>query len=178
MKRLSAILGSALFLVVAPGTVAGLAPWWISRWRMQPPFFGIVAVRVLGILFIAAGLPVLIDSFARFALQGAGTPAPAFPPQHLVVTGLYRYVRNPMYVAVFCLVLGQALVLGNVSLLTYAAIVWLAFHLFVCLYEEPQLRRQFGGEYAAFCAHVRRWLPRFTPWAPPDAAPQKSTERR
>jgi protein-S-isoprenylcysteine O-methyltransferase Ste14 len=131
---------------------------------MQPPFFGFAAFRALGVLLIALGAPVLLDSFARFALQGKGTPAPVAPPRHLVVTGLYRFVRNPMYLAVFSLVLGQGLLLASTRLLGYAALVWLAFHLFVRIYEEPTLRRQFGDEYVCFSAHVRRWLPRLSPW--------------
>ena len=86
------------------------------------------------------------------------------PTRHLVVTGLYRYVRNPMYVAVVSAILGQALILGNVRLLEYGGIVWLLFHLFVLVYEEPTLRVSFGSEYKAFCADVPRWIPRFTAW--------------
>jgi protein-S-isoprenylcysteine O-methyltransferase Ste14 len=146
MKRTSAIAVSAIFAISAPGTVAGIVPWWISRWKMQAPFLYFYGFRVIGILFILASLPVLLDSFARFALQGLGTPAPAFPTRHLVVTGLYRYVRNPMYVAVLGLIAGQALLFGNRDLLLYAAVVWLAFQLFVLLYEEPVLRRTYAAE--------------------------------
>ena len=103
-----AILGSALFFAVAPSTVAGLVPWWITRWEFRPPFFDLDATRAVGILLIVAGLPGLVDSFARFALQGLGTPAPIAPTQNLVVTGLYRYVRNPIYVALVAVILGQA----------------------------------------------------------------------
>ena len=81
MRRLWAILGSVLFLVLAPGCVAGLAPWWISRWHLQPPFLGLTWFRVAGAALIALGTPMLLDSFARFALQGLGTPAPVFPTQ-------------------------------------------------------------------------------------------------
>jgi protein-S-isoprenylcysteine O-methyltransferase Ste14 len=112
---------------------------------------------------IAAGLPVLLDSFSRFAFQGLGTPAPAAPTQHLVVTGLYRHVRNPMYVAVSALILGQGLVFGNVVVLEYGLIVWLAFLAFVVLYEEPTLRRQFGMQYEAYCNRVPRWIPHIKP---------------
>ncbi len=164
MRRVLAVLGSAFFLVIAPGTVAGLVPWWISRWRMQAPLLGFFPVRIVGALLIAAGLPVLLDSFARFALKGLGTPAPVFPTRHLVVSGLYRYVRNPMYVAVVSLIFGQGLLLGNVRVLEYGFLIWLAFHLFVLLYEEPTLRATFGDEYEAFCAHVPRWIPRLKGW--------------
>jgi protein-S-isoprenylcysteine O-methyltransferase Ste14 len=163
-RRVFAILGTAVFLLLAPGTVAGLVPWWISRWHVQAPFFDFVPFRVIGALLIAAGVPVLLESFGRFALQGVGTPAPIFPTQHLVVKGFYRYVRNPMYVAVVSAILGQALLLGNIRVLAYAIFVWLAMHLFVLIYEEPTLRKSFGAEYETFCAHVPRWIPRFSPW--------------
>jgi len=164
IRKVFAILGSAAFLVIAPGVVAGAVPWWISRWRLQPPLLGLPGVRVVGGIFIAAGVLVLLDSFARFALKGIGTPAPVFPTKHLVVSGLYRYVRNPMYLAVVSAIFGQALLFGNPRLLTYAALVWLAFYGFVLAVEEPMLRSSFGAEYADYCAHVRRWLPRRSAW--------------
>lgn len=165
MRRTSSILGSLVFLVLAPGTVAGYVPWLISRWRFAPIEGPLrVAALILGALLIAAGLPVLLDSFARFALQGLGTPAPVAPTQNLVVTGLYRRVRNPMYVAVTSLILGQALLFGNLRVFLYGLFVWLAFHLFVLFYEEPTLRRTFGPQYETFCSNVPRWIPRITPW--------------
>ncbi len=164
MRRVFAVLGSALFFVVAPVTVAGLVPWWISRWRFEAPLMRRLPLRVLGALLVVAGALILLDSFARFALQGLGTPAPVFPTRHLVVTGLYRYIRNPMYVAVVAVIGGQGLILGNVRLLEYGALVWLGFHLFIVGYEEPTLRATFGLEYKAFCAGVPRWIPRLSPW--------------
>jgi protein-S-isoprenylcysteine O-methyltransferase Ste14 len=163
-RRVFAVLGTAVFLLLTPGTVAGLVPWWISRWHMQVPFWGFTPFRFIGALLIAAGIPVLFESFGRFALQGIGTPAPIFPTQHLVVKGFYRYVRNPMYVGVVSVILGQALLLGNIRVLAYAIFVWLAMHLFVLIYEEPTLRKSFGAEYETFCAHVPRWIPRLNPW--------------
>jgi protein-S-isoprenylcysteine O-methyltransferase Ste14 len=161
MRRFFAVLGSAFFLVIAPGTVAGYVPWRICGWRIQAPLLHFSAFRWLGVLLIAVGVPVLLDSFAHFALKGLGTPAPVFPTRHLVVSGLYRYVRNPMYVAVVAAILGQGLLFGDVRILEYGILVWLAFHLFVVLYEEPTLRRSFGAEYEAFCVQVGRWVPRF-----------------
>ena len=163
-RRLLAILGSVIFLLIAPVTVVGCIPWWISRWHMQQVFGDSTILRVVGVALILAGVPVLLDSFARFAIQGLGTPAPIFPPRHLVVQGLYRYVRNPMYVALVLVITGQALLFGNLRLLEYGAIVWLSTHLFVLLYEEPKLRATFGDEYKTFCAHVPRWIPRPRPW--------------
>jgi protein-S-isoprenylcysteine O-methyltransferase Ste14 len=144
--------------------VAGGVPWWISRWRLQSPLLGFAAFRVAGALLIVAGIPVLLGSFARFALQGLGTPAPAFPTRRLVVTGLYRYVRNPMYVGVLSVIFGQGLLLGSVRVLEYGILIWVAFYLFVLGYEEPTLRRTYGAEYETFCRNVSRWIPRLKPW--------------
>src|SRR5437868_12642686 len=168
MTKRTAILVSAIFAIIAPRTVAGIVPWWISRWKLQAPFLHFYGFRVIGVVLIVAGLPVLLDSFAGFALQGLGTPAPILPTRHLVVTGLYRYVRNPMYVAVVGLIAGQALLLGNRALLFYAIIVWMAFQIFVLLYEEPVLRKTYTAEYEVFCRNVPRWIPRLSAWnAPP-----------
>jgi len=164
MRKVVAIAGSAVFLVIAPGFVAVLVPWWISHWRGKTPFPGMWPFRVAGGMLLGLGVIGLLDSFVRFALQGVGTPAPVMPTRHLVVTGLYRYVRNPMYVAVVMTILGEGLVLGNVTLLGYGALVWLLMHVFVLVYEEPTLRSAFGPEYKSFCAGVPRWIPRFTPW--------------
>lgn len=163
IRKALAIFGSAVFLVIAPGFVAGLMPWWISRWRLETPFFGMPLFRFAGGMLIALGTIGLLDSFVRFAVQGVGTPAPVFPTRHLVVTGLYRYVRNPMYVAVVSTILGQGLILGNAMLLEYGGLIWLLFHLFVLGYEEPILRARFGSEYGLFRAEVPRWIPRLTP---------------
>jgi protein-S-isoprenylcysteine O-methyltransferase Ste14 len=164
VQRTIAILGSALFFVVAPCVVAGLIPWSISRWQLLPPFFDLELTRVIGVILILAGVPGLVDSFARFALQGLGTPAPIAPTRTLVVTGLYRHVRNPIYVAVVAIILGQAVLFGDWRLLVYGAVFWLVCHLFVVAYEEPTLEQRFGGEYEAFRANVPRWIPRITPW--------------
>jgi len=163
-RRSTAILGCLGFLVIAPGFVAGVVPWWISGWHRHPPFLGFLGFPFLDVLLTLAGVPIILDSFARFALQGIGTPAPGFPTKHLVVTGLYRYVRNPMYVGVNATILGQALLFGNAQVLEYGLVVWLCFHLFVRGYEEPNLRSSFGDEYRDFCANVPRWVPRLSPW--------------
>ena len=163
-RRVLAVLGTAVFLLLAPGTVAVFIPWWLSRWRAHPPFPGFTALRFVGLLWIAAALPALLESFARFALQGVGTPAPVFPTQRLVVSGFYCYVRNPMYLAVVSIVLGQALLLGSIRVLAYGLLAWLITHLFVVFYEEPTLRRSFGAEYTTYCEHVPRWIPRLTRW--------------
>jgi protein-S-isoprenylcysteine O-methyltransferase Ste14 len=163
-RRASAILGTAIFLFLAPGTVAGYIPWRISHWRINPPLLDFTPFRAIGILLIAAGLTILLESFARFALQGIGTPAPIFPTRHLVVQGFYRYVRNPMYVAIVATILGQALLFGSIHLLEYAAIAWLVTHLFVLTYEEPTLHKTFGPEFETYRTQVPRWIPSVTPW--------------
>ncbi|MFM9864611.1 MAG: methyltransferase family protein [Micropepsaceae bacterium] len=164
MNRVSAALGSIVFFFLAPGTVAGLVPWWISGWTAQVPLLDVEPVRMGGAALISAGLIVLIDSFRRFAMDGLGTPAPVLPTKHLVVSGWYRHVRNPMYVAVVALILGQALMFSDWRLLAYAAAVWLGFHVFVTQYEEPTLRATFGEDYEVYCRAVGRWWARLTPW--------------
>ena len=164
MQRTIAVLGSAVFFVVAPCTLAGLVPWSITGWQLQPPFLGLELTRGLGAILILAGVPGLIDAFARFALQGLGTPAPIAPPRNLVVTGLYRYVRNPIYVALVAIILGQAVLMGDWRLIVYGALWWLVWHVTVVAYEEPTLEQTFGKEYEAFRAAVPRWIPRMTPW--------------
>src|SRR5437868_658652 len=121
MTRTAALTASFLFLLLAPGTIAGLGPYWISDWRFEP---GPPALRGLGSVVIAAGLYLLLECFGRFAVQGRGTPAPIAPPERLVITGPYRRVRNPMYVAVVALILGQAALFADPRLLTYAALIW------------------------------------------------------
>ena len=165
MQRTTAVLGSALFFVAAPCVVAGLIPWWLSR-ELWPPFLSLELTRAVGAVLIVAGLPGILDSFARFAREGLGTPAPIAPTRHLVVSGLYRYVRNPMYVGVVAVIAGQAILFADWRVLLYAALVWLACHLFVVAYEEPTLSRTFGAEYEAFRAHVPRWIPQPKPWRP------------
>jgi protein-S-isoprenylcysteine O-methyltransferase Ste14 len=164
MRKTSAILGSAVFFVVAPFFAAGVIPWWITRWEFQPAFFNLELTRAIGVILILAGVPGVVDSFARFALQGLGTPAPVAPPQHLVVTGLYRYVRNPIYISLVAVILGQALLFADWRLIIFGALFWLACHVFVLAYEEPTLRRTFGAEFETFWANVPRWIPRLTPW--------------
>ena len=168
-ERFKAIAGSVVFLFVAPGIVAGVIPWSISLYVQQPPLFGVEPVRWLGVLLLALGAVLLAETFARFALQGLGTPAPIAPTRTLVVTGSYRFVRNPMYVAVVSLILGQGLWFGNWLVLAYGVLVWLTVHVFVLSYEEPTLRRSHGEQYERYCANVRRWIPRLTPFTPPSA---------
>jgi len=156
MRKFFAAIASAVFVVIAPGFVAGLAPWWISRADAgQAP----LGLQRAGLFLMGFGSAVLLDSVVRF-VKGLGTPAPVFPTRRLVVSGLYRCVRNPMYIAVISVILGQSLVHASVRVLGYGLLIWLAFHLFVLLYEEPTLRATYGNEYEQFCANVPRWIPR------------------
>ena len=168
MNRASAALGSATFFVLAPGTVAGLVPWLITRYRLPegPPVVGGVRL-VLGSALVAGGVAVLVAAFARFVLEGRGTPAPVAPTEELVVGGSYRYVRNPMYVAVVAIIAGQALALWSLGLAGYAVLVWLTVAAFVRWYEEPVLQTRYGGSYQRYRASVRAWIPRIRPWREP-----------
>lgn len=139
-------------------------PWWISHWHVESTWPELQLFQFAGGVLLALGAIGLLDSFARFAIQGIGTPALVFPTCHLVVSGLYRYVRNPIYIAVVSVIVGQSLIFGNIRLLGYGTFVWLLFHLFVLVYEEPTLGARFGSEYKVFCAEVPRWIPRLTPW--------------
>jgi protein-S-isoprenylcysteine O-methyltransferase Ste14 len=159
VRKTVAVLGSALFFLIAPFTIGFVVPWWIAGWRV-----GNTIWFAGGVFLVLVGLVPLIESFARFAVVGLGTPAPVAPTKHLVVSGFYRYVRNPMYLGVILIIVGNALILGNVAVFAYAALIALAFALFVLGYEEPTLRRQFGAEYERFCRHVPRWIPRLMPW--------------
>ena len=162
MNRRAAILGSLLFAVGQPGIMAGLIPYWISEgWQ---PMGAPVALQVAGGIMLAVGIGVLAHTVIRFALEGLGTPFPAAPTRKLVVGGLYRYVRNPMYLAVIATIVGQAALLGRVSLLVYAAVLWAVVAGFVIFYEEPTLSAAHGQQYAAYRQAVRRWWPRVTPW--------------
>jgi protein-S-isoprenylcysteine O-methyltransferase Ste14 len=164
VRRAAAAAGSAAFFVVAPGVVVGLVPWGLTDgWDAKDTRAPLV---VLGAVLLAAGLFVLVQAFVRFVVEGIGTPAPVAPTEHLVVGGLYRHVRNPMYLALGAIVTGQALILGRPALLLYAAAFVATTATFVRLYEEPALRRQFGAEYEAYRRAVPGWRPRLRPWRP------------
>jgi protein-S-isoprenylcysteine O-methyltransferase Ste14 len=161
VDRIRAALGSLLFLLIAPGVVAGFVPWLLTGWSARD---WSLPVRVLGAAMIAAGLALLLPAFARFAIEGIGTPAPVAPTQRLVVGGAYRYVRNPMYLAVASLIVGQALLLGQAMLLLYASAFGVAVAVFVRGYEEATLASRFGEQYDAYSSEVPRWRPRLRPW--------------
>ncbi len=157
MRRRTAAVGSTVFFFLAPGVVVGLIPWWLTNgWQAREPLPYWMPMRVLGGIVLIAGLIVLVGAFARFVVEGFGTPAPVAAPERLVVGGVYRYVRNPMYVAVVAAIVGQALLLGQLGLLLYAAVAWLVVAAFVRFYEEPTLARRFGADYETYRRAVRR----------------------
>ena len=160
MSRARAAAGTLLFFVLAPGVVAGLVPWLLTRWEAASPLPFWAGLRGVGAVLLAAGVGVLVHAFVRFAVEGLGTPAPVAPTAHLVVGGLYRWVRNPMYLAVTATIVGQALLLGRTVLFLYALGVSIAFVAFVRAYEEPALARRFGPEYEAYRRDVPGWWPR------------------
>jgi protein-S-isoprenylcysteine O-methyltransferase Ste14 len=168
MRRLMAAAGSLVFFVVAPGVVAGLVPWWLTGWRVLQPLPYWAPLRVAGVILLAGGAFVLAEAFARFVTEGLGTPAPVAPTDRLVVGGMYRYVRNPMYLAVVATITGQALALGQPALLLYAAAVGAATWAFARWYEEPALARRFGAQYETYRRAVPAWWPRPTAWHDPD----------
>jgi len=122
-------------------------------------------VNWLAIVPCVLGAAILLQCGWDFATVGQGTPAPIDPPKSVVVSGLYRFVRNPMYIGVELVILGEALLLSSARLLAYALLLGLGFHLFVLFYEEPTLRKKFGSAYQEYCQAVPRWLPRLTPWS-------------
>ena len=144
-----------LFTVVVPGTVAVYVPLWIAGDRTLAPISG----QVAGGLLLLLGVAIYAWCVWDFATFGRGTPAPVDAPKRLVVRGLYRYSRNPMYVGVLCVIAGWALLFLAPGVVLYGAAVASAFHAFVVLYEEPRLAREFGEDYAAYRARVGRWLP-------------------
>jgi protein-S-isoprenylcysteine O-methyltransferase Ste14 len=158
--RVRAWVGTLVFLVVTPGVVAGLIPWLITGWWI--PWTG-AAVPIVAAVVILCGVVVLLDAFVRFA-RADGTPAPPAPTAHLVVVGPYRHVRNPMYLAVLAIILGQALLFGSWGAVVYAGVVLLMVALFVRGYEEPTLEDEYGDEYRDYRRNVRGWIPRLRPW--------------
>ncbi len=168
MRKPIASAGTAIFFVLAPGVVAGLVPWWLTGWRggQSLPSWAWAPLRVAAGILILVGVVVLVSAFVRFVAEGAGTPAPVAPTEHLVVGGLFRYVRNPMYLAVVATILGQALAVGRPTLFVYTAAVGVAMVAFVHGYEEPALRRRFGAQYEDYRHAVPAWWPRRRPRQP------------
>jgi protein-S-isoprenylcysteine O-methyltransferase Ste14 len=154
------IVASVLFtLFGGPGILLVLLPWWMTRFRVTSGWH-----EAGGWVLIGLGLAPLLESIGRFILVGRGALVPNVPTEHLVVSGLYRFVRNPMYVGVALALAGEALLFLSDGVAIELGVVALAVHLFVCFYEEPKLTRTFGEEYLLYQRNVRRWIPRLSPW--------------
>ena len=167
MRRSAAAVASAVFFLAEPCVVAGLIPWLVIGWHVPGPRSPFVVLRMtIGGVLLVLALAVLIRAFARFVVEGRGTPAPIAPPDRLVVGGDYRFVRNPMYLALITAILGQTMIFGSLGLLLYAVIVWATTAAFVHWYEEPVLLNRYGDDYRRYRQAVRAWLPRLRRWQP------------
>lgn len=162
VRRLLAGAGTVIFAATVPGTVVGVVPYRLAGGRIHPPLGGSALTRVAGAALVLAGAPFVADSFARF-VKAAGTPAPAFETEELVVEGFYRRTRNPQYVGVLLALAGESLLYGSRRVLAYTAAVGAGFHAWVVLYEEPRLRRRFGRRYGRYARETPRWLPQVRP---------------
>ncbi len=147
-----------VFTVLVPGTFGVYLPYWFAANR--PPDFDLGGLRYLGFIPVLIGAGFYFRCALDFAFKGRGTPAPIDAPKFLVTSNLYRMVRNPMYVGVLMVVFGEGLLYQSFAVFRYAAAVWLGFHLFVMVYEEPTLREKFGADYEEYCRKVPRWIPR------------------
>ncbi|HZC22450.1 MAG TPA: isoprenylcysteine carboxylmethyltransferase family protein [Candidatus Binatia bacterium] len=157
-RPLIPILNTVLFTIVVPGTVAGYIPYRLTdrfAHRASGP------LEWLGVVVLALGAAVYFRCAWEFAMRGLGTPAPIAPTKFLVTTALHRYIRNPMYVGVVLVIVGEAVLFRSLHILVYAAFMLTAAHTFVVLYEEPTLSRQFGEPYEQYRRTVPRWIPKF-----------------
>jgi protein-S-isoprenylcysteine O-methyltransferase Ste14 len=160
MRRPAAAAVTFVWFVLAPCVFGGIVPWWLTGWQAREPAPYWAPLRILGAVLVVLGAVVLVQAFVRFVMEGAGTPAPVAPTERLVVGGLYRYVRNPIYLAGLAVIVGQGLLLSRAVLFIYAAAVALVFVGLVYGYEEPALRRRYGEEYEAYRQAVPAWWPR------------------
>ncbi len=174
MRKTTAAVISAGWGVALGGTFGCLLPYLMNDWHFHQPLPYWPVAQAAGGLLIGAGLVPILASFADF-VRAAGTPVPVAPPPRLVVTGFYRYVRNPIYVGFLAVLIGQALLFGSRGMLEYAAVAWCVGAAGVRWYEEPTLARKFGAEYREYRRAVRAWIPRLHPWTP--GAPEAGAQR-
>src|SRR5215475_4883626 len=165
MRRSAAAVVSVGWGVVVGGTFGYLLPYLLGYWHFRQPLPSWVVAQVIGGLLIAAGLVPLAQSFIDF-VRADGTPVPVAAPPRLVVSGFYRYVRNPIYLGFLGILVGQVLLFGSLGLLEYTAVAWCIGAAGVRFYEEPTLARKFGAEYQAYRRAVPAWIPRLHPWTP------------
>ena len=159
LKQLPLALRNLFFVLLQPGIVAGLAPYLIAKERFKEAFTNpLLLQHYIGLPIFLLGTYIMLHCVVRFAVDGFGTLSPADPTQRLVTSGLYRFSRNPMYVGVMLMLLGEVVFTQSGSLLFYSAIIFISFNLFIAYREEPRLRRDFGHDYETYCKTVRRWV--------------------
>lgn len=159
-RALGPILKTILFTIFVPGTVAVLIPRWLLGGFARPESG---SLTWLGVLVTLVGAAIYFRCAWEFAVRGLGTPAPIAPTKFLVTTALHRYMRNPMYIGVALFIAGESALFHSIHLAEYAAVMLMIAHVFVILYEEPTLQRQFGASYEEYRRAVPRWIPRFRP---------------
>jgi protein-S-isoprenylcysteine O-methyltransferase Ste14 len=169
LRKPAAAAVSVAWGVAVGGTFGGLLPYLLGDWRLHQPLPYWPAAQAVGVLLICVGLAPIVESFVEFT-HADGTPVPVAAPRRLVVSGFYRYVRNPIYVGFLAILAGESLLTGSPGLLEYTAVAWCIGAVAVRFYEEPTLTRKFGAEYADYRRAVRAWIPRLHPWAPAEAA--------
>lgn len=155
----SLVIRNLIFTVLQPGVVAGLVPWYLAKDKFREAFNASFQLyHYGGALLFLIGFAILLHCIYRFIVEGLGTISPADPTTRLVVKGLYRFSRNPMYVGVMMMLIGEATFTASSNLWIYSGCIFLAFHLFILLVEEPRLRKDFGEAYDVYCQRVRRWI--------------------
>ena len=154
---MSLFLRNLAFTILQPGVVAGLVPYWIVK---NQPILSreISLIRGVGVLVFVLGLMIMIACIVRFGVEGRGTLSPVDPTQRLVVGGLYKFSRNPMYVGVMMILIGESIIFQSKNLWIYSGVVLVIFHVFILVHEEPRLRKDFGEAYTQYCKKVRRWI--------------------
>ncbi|HSP35745.1 MAG TPA: isoprenylcysteine carboxylmethyltransferase family protein [Thermoanaerobaculia bacterium] len=162
-RKIFALIRTAFFATL----FLSLWLWFLPRWAAGPDAYA--GARAFGLLVLALGIAIAGWCAFEFAWRGLGTPAPFDPPRRLVISGAYRYVRNPMYVGGGIATIGEAIAFPHLTgfMLIMTAALWVASTIFIAIYEEPVLRRMFGDDYVTYCANVRRWIPRLTPFDMP-----------
>lgn len=160
---LSLLFRNLIFTIIQPGLVAGLIPFWILEANSSLRSYGIFVQSLQfhhysGAIVFVVGLVIMLNCIISFATKGRGTLSPVDPTRKLVITGLYRFSRNPMYIGVMLILIGEAIFFQSGYLWIYLLFVFIAFNIFILLHEEPRLRRDFGEEYKRYCGKVRRWI--------------------
>jgi AhpD family alkylhydroperoxidase len=166
MRRSAAVVIAVAWGVGVGGTFGCLLPWLLGYWHLQRPLPYWIVAQAAGVVLIGIGLVPIVQAFVEFVKAG-GTPVPVASPPRLVVSGFYRYVRNPIYVGFLVILIGQALLFGSMGLVVYTVVAWCVGAAAVRFYEQPRLARRFGAEYQPYLQAVPAWIPRLRPWTPP-----------